>query len=1122
MLKYDEIIKRMSDSEKIKLLCDIRSLSDKNYRAKGIPELKMGSAGSLGAGEFPSPSALSNAWDLSLIGEVADTLAQRAAASGLDLLSVPEPRVRVSPCREALSEDTLLTEAIAKEYLKAAARADVSACVGGFGLYADELEFIDKEPCERFVREFLIKPYANTLSSASCAALIAPRSLQDERYEGVNETLFETAKNRGFGGAVPVGGHVSAEQTVPRLMRGKLFFEGSALAVESALSRYRTLERAVRQGQESEQTLAEEIALGRAISPDRLDEATDQLLDFIFSVKRKHTFDGHAEDETLAARAVRRSAVLLKNEGGILPLPKARKIALIGDVAFAESESGERRVDTLSALLWARGHEIVGKERGYEWNKTRNEDMIDPAVSLANQADAVVLFLGNGDMRMKRMKFTGRISLPANQMALLDRLAANGKKVIAVLPSDELWDIGTAENCAAILTLPMYTEETCAALADILTGVWNPCGKLANTVYSHTDALYTDLRTRRERDGLKTGVFLGYRSYVTSGENVGFAFGHGLSYTKFSYTDIRAEHGTVFVTLKNVGAREGEEVVQLYAKKADCAVLRSERELIGFARVSLRPGEKATVQIPLKLPEVYAREYGRYVTESGDYELLAGASCVDIRLSCTVEANGKALVPDEEKLSDYIHTKSNIITDNYKLEAKVKKMKRSVFNWIAGAAAIIMAIVMKLYCISMEAESPFFDWFALILCAIGLGLFIAEAAYRSKLRKTEQAMLDRENETMFDDAEQIPAYRAETMFVKEFDRADDAVPEAREIRKDGFASEHFLSVDKTVTFASAVNEFETFAKERGCKLRADSARKLFASLASSRLLVFSGLDRLSFQTLLHLLSDYFETGLCIDKTDGTYTNAECVLYRTDSQGSKIRTNTLRAIEFAENMPGKIQIAGLCDVKGEDLDTYFAPFMHYVKHPMSDVNVRIVGDMRVESFRHIPGNLWFALNLAEGETPDRISAEISASAVIDTPVFDLCPESETHTLTKGLGYYQLEYLKERLSLEQSPDESLWRKIDRLEDAVGGATDFTVGNKHWLGLENFTYAYMACGGSAYEAIDSAVAARLIAPMMSAWFAANGGAREFEELVSNAFGDDHGEACEKLVRICIENRT
>ena len=265
MLKYEDIIKRMSDSEKIQILCDIRSLSDKNYRSKGIPEIRTASVTALGEGEFPSPEALSNSWDLSLVREVADALTEKAASKNTDLLFVPAPRAKISPYRKSVSEDPSLASAIAETYLTSAEQSQISSCVEGFGLYEDELPYIDAEPNERFLRDFLIKPYTETLSKSKCAVLTVGRSVCGEKYGTVNEVLSEMVQKKSdFGGALPVCSYVSAEDSVASLLKGKLFFEGSSFALESALSRYKKLDQAMKQGVDSGQMLSEEIAAGRA------------------------------------------------------------------------------------------------------------------------------------------------------------------------------------------------------------------------------------------------------------------------------------------------------------------------------------------------------------------------------------------------------------------------------------------------------------------------------------------------------------------------------------------------------------------------------------------------------------------------------------------------------------------------------------------------------------------------------------------------------------------------------------------------------------------------------------------------------------------------------------------
>ena len=1117
MLKYDEIIKKMSDSEKIHILCDIRNLSDKSYRIKGIPEIRTDSFESLGAGEFPSPDALANSWDIPLVRKVADVLAEKAVKKNTDLITVPSPKPRISPFRRAISEDPLLSRDISREYLNAAESAQVSACVGGFGLNEDEIEFMDAEPDQRFLREFLMKPYQQMLANKKCAALNVFCDPEDEAYAHINTAFADRVRHyKGdFGGALPVCGRVSPENSVSCVAKGQLFFEGSRIALETALSHYNKLNEAVNVGAATAQELEEEIAAGRAISSEMLDVATDRLLDFIFSVKRKHSLANTEADPSVGLRAVSESLVLLKNRKGLLPFKKKQKICLIGDIAFA-GEEGERQIDVCANLLKTREHEIVGMARGYDLNKTRNEEMLGEAVSLAAEADAIVVFLGIGEMRSRRTRFSKRISLPANQMALLDSLEASRNQIIAVLPSDELWDIEIPSYCAAIITMPWRTAYSGSVLGDALTGVLNPCGKLSDTVYTKTDDRYRYHCQEKKRDGTKVGTFLGYRRYDTADENVDFPFGHGLSYTKFTYSKLSASAETVSVTLKNAGTCAGTEIVQVYAGKLNSDVLRPKKELVGFVRVQLNPGERQTLQIPIRLPEVYSADQDQYLTESGDYLISVGASVADIRLSQVITAFGSLLTPDEKKLSDYIHTKSNIITDHYKLEAKVSNMKKSVFNWIAGCALLVMALVLKMYWTAVESEPRFFLWFELLLCALAVWVFIAESIHKNELRRMNKELWDRENEELFQNAEQLVQYDAAKMFVQEFDRTEEVLPTESETRSEVGDAEYFASIDKERDFEKVAAEFETFAFERGCKLHSEDVRKIFAGLASSRLLVFKGLQTQDFRTLMRLLSDYFETALYVDGVNESYTNSESVLFRTDEQGNKIKTGALMAIEAAGNAQQSIYLAGLSNVRCADLESWFAPYMNYINHPIGNVSVRVVNEMLAESFHYIPRNLWFVLNLAEEESFGNLPADIAYAAVVDVPSFDACPESENRTQVTPFGYYQLEYMKDRMSSVCAPAETLWKKVDLLEESVARNADFRIENKHWLELESFVYAYMACGGNDYEAIDEAVAARLIVPMTLARMEAEADT-DFESLIEKVFGEEHGEACKKLIRIC-----
>ena len=145
-----DIIKKLSDVDKIRILCDINALSDKKYRALGIPEVKTGDVGKLCGDIYPSPRALANTWDMSLVSSVADDIFKSASSGEMGFVKVPEPRVRINPYRIPISEDPFLSAEMSKEYLAAANRAGIAAGIGGFGLHNDEIEWLDEKPDDRF------------------------------------------------------------------------------------------------------------------------------------------------------------------------------------------------------------------------------------------------------------------------------------------------------------------------------------------------------------------------------------------------------------------------------------------------------------------------------------------------------------------------------------------------------------------------------------------------------------------------------------------------------------------------------------------------------------------------------------------------------------------------------------------------------------------------------------------------------------------------------------------------------------------------------------------------------------------------------------------------------------
>ena len=1117
MLKHYEIINRMSDSEKIHLLCDIRNLSEEQYRAAGIPEIKIAYAEDFCGEDYPLPFALANSWDLSLIGKTADALIEKSMVQGVDFLRVPDPKIRINPYRRALSEDAFLSEQISKEYLKATNRAEMDACLGEFGLHKDELEFIDDEPDERLIRECIEKPYRQAVRGLNCKAILTLQDLDDTSYENVNSSLSKTASEDI--GVLAVCRKASTEHTVPYLERGKLFLEGAPLVAESAVSRYKTLMKNILQGIQSEEDLAQEAEKNKVLSTEKLDEAMDRLLDFIFSVSNKKELSEAKQDEALMREAAEKSVVLLKNKEKRLPLKRECKIALIGDIAFDREDENSSFIGQCKRELTELGFQILGMERGYEMKQFRSDSLLMPAMALAEEADVVVVFLGLGENRVEKARRAKKISLPANQMALLDCLGEFKNKIVAVMPSEAPADIGVAENCSAILLTPFQTKFNARVLAETLHGTLNPSGKLACTVYSDSDALYRQYKTYRKRDGLKQGAFIGYRYYDTAKEKIAFPFGHGLGYSEFAYNDLYVQNGVAYVTIKNIGKTEGDEIVQVYAGKENSSVVRPHKELCGFARVSLKPGQKQKLQIPLTLPEIYSEEMGAYVKEGGRYQIYVGASVSDIRLSCQIWEDGIDVESDQKNIVDYIHTKSNIITDNYTLEAKITTMKRSIFNLIAGISAIAMAVILRLYCFSMALNSDFLTWFQVFLGVFGIIFFIRESVQRNALRRQEREQLTVKSEEMFEEAEKIHNYEAEIMFAEEFDitEEENSGASAEEEHIATVETEYLDYIDKDQNFENAAREFEIYARERGRKIRPEDCKKIFSALASSRLIIFTGVQNKDFQQILHLLSDYFGTSLHIEAVDESYQTGERVLFKTDAQlYSAIKTHVYLALDEARMNPQNICFAGLKDVAGKDLVHYFTSFMSYVKNPLSEAPVKVLNELNAETTYYISPNLWFALNLAEGESAVSLPDFIAENAAVITLSFGECEESDQHTPTRKFSYYQMDYLTEKTVSAYSMDEELWKRVDRLEDFVQRHAEFFIGNKLWLSLEKFAYVYLACGGNTTESLDEAVAAKLISPMMILLKEKlPSDDLNFADTVESVFGEDHAEACKKLIR-------
>ncbi|MBE6577219.1 MAG: hypothetical protein E7653_03680 [Ruminococcaceae bacterium] len=1114
MLKYKNIIEQLSDMDKVRILSDVDELGNAKYRTLGIPALKFASFEDYCHGTYPSTVALMNTWDTSLIGDIAADVAGRMRADGVSVAEVKGPKPKIDPCRVALSEDPWLASVACSQIVREVYNGGVNVSLSDYGIRTTDTKWLDAEVNDRFVNEYIINPFSVCADSAKICALETRGDILVEGYQKINSALEKKAEIV-CDGARAICREMPTEKTVKYLQNGGMFYKGSAVALEAALHRYNNLCKAIKHNTSSEEELEAEIQNGRAISPETLDEAVDKLLDFAFSLKRDCEQAMPDADASISLRAARESIVLLKNEKNMLPLKKkGYKVALIGDLVMGEDNLWENYAEAIMDTDMT----FAGARRGYDIDKERSEELTDAALELCKDADIAIVFLGLGKKREAFATRSKKISIPANQQHLLRKLEKYASKVIVVISGDIAPDIVYYNSCSALLYAPIDTSLSARALMDVLKGSFNPTGRLANTVYFDSDELYENRRKLVLKDKIKTGPFFGYRHYDAYEIQAGYVFGYGLSFTEFSYSELTVDGMVAKLKVKNTGNVAGVETVQIYVGVNDSAIVRPRKELMGYARVRLEAGEEIDVSIPFDIPYLYDGKDGGIYVEKGVYTVYAGASVLDIRAAAKVSIGGAEIEHSGEVLSEYVQIESNILSDKYKLEEDFTVMRRkSVFNFIAGGVSLALALALKMYCLFANVEAIFFDLFAIALGIVGITFLVLEAVYRNREYKEDKAKLDEVNAEMFKDAEEIPVYVADRMFIKEFDvAAEEKVVEVADAGLEGVDAQYHLYIDSEQSFENAVREFELLATEKGFKFNTETVRELFASIASSRLVFVKGLDEEHFKNLLILLGGFFETTSHFDVADDSYATYDNVLFKKNDQGARIKTDICLSFDAARNTPQNIHFAGLYGAALENFNTYFEPFVNFAKNPLGACRVTALNESYTETTYYIPQNLWFIVNIGEDERIDALSQNVLDVATVTNVRFVECESTPHHDGIKKFSYYQLDYLTEKLGVSADVDEDDWKKLDRLEEYVAAHTQYNMGNKMWLCLEKYVAVYLACAGDRAEVLETAVCSKILPSVVSA-LSGNMDKEEksFCVVLEDILGEDSVDKCKEFVK-------
>lgn len=658
-MKNAEIIAKLNLEQKCALLSGAGTFTTRGCPKAGIPSITLsdgpngvrkqaGAADHLGLNPsvpatcFPTAATVACSWDPALGEQLGRAMGEEAAAQEVSVLLGPGLNTKRSPlCGrnfEYFSEDPYLSGKLAAAYVRGIQSNGIAACPKHFAVNSQELRRMasDSVVDERTLRELYLTGFEIVVKEAHPKTIMSSYNLVNGTYANENAHLLQDILRRdwGFDGAVVTDWGGSNDHALG-------VKNGSTLEMPAP-------------GGDAVRELLKAVETGKISESDvdaRLDELLTLVLDTHAAVENHSlSFDADAH-HALARRAAAESAVLLKNDGDLLPLAAGASVAVIGDFAETPRYQGAGssavnsiKVDTFLDCLKDSGLHSVGFAAGFDRQGKPDDAKKAEAVALAKKADTVLLCLGLDEIKESEGLDRADMKLADNQIKLLQAVQQANPNTVVIVSAGASLETPWLAHCRALVYGALGGQAGAGAMVDVLTGKINPSGKLAETwANAHADTPAKDNfagagRTVQYREGL----YVGYRYYQTAGVPVAFPFGYGLSYTSFAYSELKADARSVTLTVTNMGSRAGAEIVQVYAAKLDAQIFRPAQELKAFTKVWLEAGESKTVTLPLddKAFRYWNTKTDSWEVEGGTYELRVGANSADIRLTAAVEVNG--------------------------------------------------------------------------------------------------------------------------------------------------------------------------------------------------------------------------------------------------------------------------------------------------------------------------------------------------------------------------------------------------------------------------------------------------------------------------------------------------
>ena len=614
---------------------------------------------------FPSESLLACSWDTELMEQMGRAMGEEARQEGVNIILGPGCNIKRSPlCGrnfEYLSEDPYLSGVMAGHLIKGIQSNGVGTSLKHYIANNQEHRRLSVNAVidERALREIYLKSFELAVKIGKPWTVMCSYNRVNGEYVCESRRLLtDILRNEwGFNGVI-ISDWGAVNDRVDCLKAG--------LDLEMPSS-----------GMVNTQKLLDAVN-NEKLDIEILDKSVERLLLLVFKATELKKVDMSYDIKGINHKKARKIAseciVLLKNEGKILPLSQGEDIAFVGMLAkYTRFEGGgsSHVVPTQIESAYEEMCNLIGRKipfaPGYDLNNDiPDEGLINEAKKIASSVKKVVIFVGLPESYESEGYDRKHMDIPASHSSLINEIYKVNHNVIVVLSNGAPVTMPWIDNTKAIVEGYLWGQAGAGAVCELLLGMSNPCGKLAESfpaIVEHNPS-YLNFPGQDDEVYYRESIFVGYKYYEKKRIKPQFCFGHGLSYTSFEYSSLKpdsqvfdiSEDIEVNFKIKNIGDRPGKEIYQVYVRDVDGEVNRPIKELVQFGKMELMPDEEKEVLVKLDYSSFshFCMRKQTFRVEAGEYEILIGASSEDIRLATRIKINSS------DKVNKIYHKNSTI------------------------------------------------------------------------------------------------------------------------------------------------------------------------------------------------------------------------------------------------------------------------------------------------------------------------------------------------------------------------------------------------------------------------------------------------------------------------------